>query len=161
MITKLLAGFADRRARRGRPPVASEAATITVEYAPRHDGAPDPGEVVWTWVAFEDDPAQGKDRPVVIIGRSSAQLVGIALTTKDHGPAGDRIAVGTGDWDRERRPSFAKIDRILVMDVDAVRREGAAFDRARFDVLVEAVRRRHPGTLGVDAAGALPARGRR
>src|SRR5262249_59628714 len=34
--------------------------TVTAEYAPRLDGRPDPGEVVWTWVAFEDDPARGK-----------------------------------------------------------------------------------------------------
>ncbi len=38
-----------------------------VEYAPEIDGEPDPGEVVWGWVAYEDDPSQGKDRPVLIL----------------------------------------------------------------------------------------------
>jgi hypothetical protein len=23
---------------------------------------------VWTWVAYEDDPARGKDRPVLVVG---------------------------------------------------------------------------------------------
>jgi hypothetical protein len=57
---------------------------LTVEYTPRLDGDPDPGEVVWTWVAYEDDPSQGKDRPVVIIGRHGRYLAGIALTSKRH-----------------------------------------------------------------------------
>src|SRR5262249_40217914 len=30
-------------------------------YAPDLDGQADPGEIVWTWVAYEDDPRQGKD----------------------------------------------------------------------------------------------------
>ena len=33
-------------------------------YAPKPDGRPDPGEVVWAWVPYEDDSSQGKDRPV-------------------------------------------------------------------------------------------------
>ena len=42
---------------------------MTVEYTPSLDGDPDPGEIVWAWVPYEDDPTQGKDRPVVVIGR--------------------------------------------------------------------------------------------
>ena len=47
-------------------PVAADQVTVT--YQPERDGDPDPGEVVWTWVPYEDDPEQGKDRPVVVIG---------------------------------------------------------------------------------------------
>ena len=36
-------------------------------YAPEADGEPDPGEVVWAWVPYEDDPSQGKDRPVLLL----------------------------------------------------------------------------------------------
>ena len=43
---------------------------VTPEYAPDRDGEPDPGEVVWAWVPYEEDPEQGKDRPVVIVGRA-------------------------------------------------------------------------------------------
>ena len=31
-------------------------------YAPQLDGDADPGEIVWTWVAYEDDRGRGKDR---------------------------------------------------------------------------------------------------
>jgi hypothetical protein len=27
---------------------------VRTEYAPDHDGDPDPGEIVWTWVPFEE-----------------------------------------------------------------------------------------------------------
>ncbi len=111
---------------------------ITIEYSPSLDGDPDPGEVVWTWVAYEDDPTQGKDRPVVVIGRRGSRLAGVALTSKRHDRE-SQVAVGTGPWDREGRPSYAKVDRLLDIDPDAVRREGAILDRARFDEVVAAV----------------------
>ncbi len=40
-------------------------------YAPAPDGNPDPGEIVWTWVPYEEDHSQGKDRPVLVIGREA------------------------------------------------------------------------------------------
>lgn len=119
---------------------------LEVSYRPRADGLPDPGEVVWTWVPYEDDPRQGKDRPVLVIGQRGDRLAGLMLTSKDH----DRdhayqasqgrhwLDVGTGGWDRERRPSEVRLDRLLDLDPAAVRREGAALDRRTFDAVVAA-----------------------
>jgi PemK-like, MazF-like toxin of type II toxin-antitoxin system len=115
---------------------------VRVEYTPNLDGDPDPGEVVWTWVPYEDDPTKGKDRPVVIIGRTGDDLAGVPLTSKDHHRA-DEVAVGTGPWDRSGRASFAKVDRLLTIDPDTVRREGAVLSRAHFDDVVVAVSRFH------------------
>ena len=42
---------------------------MTLEYSPNPDGKPDPGEIVWTWVPFQEDSSKGKDRPVLLIGR--------------------------------------------------------------------------------------------
>ena len=42
---------------------------INFEYSPSLDGDADPGEIVWTWVPFEEDHSQGKDRPVLLVGR--------------------------------------------------------------------------------------------
>ena len=117
-------------------------------YAPQPDGRPDPGEVVWTWVSYEDDPSQGKDRPVLLVGRDGDRLYGLMLTSKDH----DRdeadearhgrswMDVGSGGWDREHRPSEVRLDRLLVLEEDAVRREGAALDEGVFDDVVAAAR---------------------
>ncbi len=97
---------------------------------------------MWTWVPYEDDPSQGKDRPVMIFGRRGDRLVGVALTSKHHDNE-PQIAVGTGSWDREGRPSYAKLERILDVDPHQVRREGAVLPRARFDEVVDALRALH------------------
>jgi hypothetical protein len=94
--------------------------------------------VVWIWVPFEEDPTQGKDRPLVVIGRRHNTLVGVPLTTKrnDREP---QIEVGTGDWDPKRRVSYARIWRMMDIDPTQMRREGAIIDRGRFDQVVAAV----------------------
>ena len=125
-----------------RTPPDTELDQVRISYEPRADGDPDPGEVVWTWVAYEDDPAQGKDRPVVVIGRDGALVAAVALTSK-RGRRGDTVEVGRGQWDAGGRTSYAKLDRILSVDPAAMRREGAILDRERFDRLVAALRRRH------------------
>ncbi|MCA2217629.1 type II toxin-antitoxin system PemK/MazF family toxin [Jidongwangia harbinensis] len=112
-----------------------------LEYAPNLDGDADPGEIVWTWVAYEEDPGQGKDRPVLVVGRDGRTLLGLMLSSQ-----GDRdgrrhwLALGPGAWDREQRPSWVRLDRVLQVDEDGIRREGAVLDRGRFDRIAAALR---------------------
>ncbi len=115
-------------------------AGLRIEYSPCIDGDPDPGEVVWTWVPYEDDPRQGKDRPVVIIGRRGGNLVGVPLTSKPHDNE-PQVKVGVGPWDRDGRPSYAKVERVLDVDPTQVRREGAVLPRTEFDAVVVGVQR--------------------
>ncbi|GAA4105172.1 hypothetical protein GCM10023066_55470 [Nocardioides kongjuensis] len=81
-------------------------------YAPVDDDRPDPGEVVWAWVPYEDDPSQGKDRPVLVIGTATGNdgrevVHALAMTSKDHDrdeaqeAAAGRywMDIGTGAWD--------------------------------------------------------------
>jgi hypothetical protein len=58
--------------------------TIRVQYEPHPDGVTDPGEIVWTWVPFEEDHSRGKDRPVLVVGRDGRYLLALPLTSKDH-----------------------------------------------------------------------------
>lgn len=114
---------------------------VRPQYSPDPDGRADPGEIVWTWVPFEDDPAQGKDRPVLLVGRDGQDLLGLMLTSKDHArDAADEarwgrawLDIGAGAWDSRRRPSEVRLDRVLRIDPEAVRREGAVMERALFD----------------------------
>ncbi len=120
----------------------------TVLYEPIPDDSPDPGEIVWTRVVFEEDYQRAKDRPVLVIGRDAPWLLALMLTSKDH----DRDAgvearhgrvwvdVGTGAWDSQRRPSEIRIDRVLRLDPGQVRRDGGMLDRARFDAVAAQVR---------------------
>jgi hypothetical protein len=119
---------------------------IHVVYAPEHDGQPDPGEVVWAWVPFEEDPTQGKDRPVLVIGFDGSELAAVQLSSKDHSArrdAEDWIPVGRGPWDPQSRVSYADAARLLRLDAATVRREGAALDRDRFDQVLARVRTLH------------------
>ncbi len=120
----------------------------SMQYAPRPDGRPDPGEVVWTWVPYEEDHSRGKDRPVLLVGRDGAWLLGLPLTSKDHDRdaaqehrAGrDWVDIGSGPWDRAGRPSEVRVNRVLRVDPAAVRREGAVLSRALFEQVADAVR---------------------
>ncbi len=121
---------------------------VEVSYAPAPDGRPDPGEVVWTWVPYEEDAAVGKDRPVVVLGRALAapgrELAVLMLSTREH-PGDPRwVPLGAGGWDAEGRPSSVRIDRVLAVAPAAVRREGAALDRSRFERVAAAVPRARP-----------------
>jgi hypothetical protein len=119
---------------------------LRIRYSPRRNGRPDPGEVVWAWVPYEEDPAQGKDRPVLVIACNRQTVIALPLTSKDHDrdEAQEALAgrvwmdVGSGDWDRQRRPSEVRLNRALVLDVGAVRREGGALPRPIFDAVVTA-----------------------
>jgi hypothetical protein len=51
--------------------------------------------------------------------------------------------VGTGDWDGEHRASEVRLDRLLRLREDGVRREGAALSREMFDEVVAAAREQH------------------
>jgi hypothetical protein len=122
--------------------------TPRLRYAPQPDGRPDPGEVVWTWVPYEEDPSQGKDRPVLVIGDDGVQLLALQLTSRDHDvdAAQERrvgrewMDIGTGAWDSRRRPSEVRLNRLLRIDPAGVRREGAAVPRDVFDAVLEAAR---------------------
>lgn len=119
-----------------------------IDYSPDPDGRADPGEVVWARVPFEEDSSQGKDRPVLVIGCCDGGLVGLALTSKDHDrdaaqEAGEGrfwMDVGAGGWDKERRPSEVRLNRLISIDDSTVRREGAALDKPMFDAVVAAAR---------------------
>jgi PemK-like, MazF-like toxin of type II toxin-antitoxin system len=124
---------------------------MTTSYSPEPDGRPDPGEVVWAWVAYEDDPSRGKDRPVLVVGRDGDVLLGLQLTSKDHDRDAEDEArygrywmdIGSGDWDAEHRPSEVRLDRLITLRTDAIRREGAAVPRDVFDRVVAAARQHH------------------
>jgi len=147
LVAAGLAFFSERdrlagTTRKQSQPTTRRVATGTlVEYSPDIDGDADPGEVVWTWVPYEDDPRTGKDRPVVIIGRTGSDLAGVPLTSKAKGCS--TVAVGTGGWDPSGRPSHAKVDQLLVVRERDVRREGSVLDRQRFDAVVSGVGEHH------------------
>lgn len=132
----------------------------SISYSPSADGDADPGEIVWSWVPFEEDMGKGKDRPVLVLALEDAAVggqdgsgqvvIGLMLTSRDrgHGTHTDAhgstyVDIGTGAWDREQRPSEVRVDRLLRLPASAVRREGASIDRSRFETVVAETGRVH------------------
>jgi hypothetical protein len=115
-----------------------------IAYAPDLDGAADPGEIVWTWVPFEEHDGRGKDRPVLVVGREGGELVGLMLSSQaDHADDRNWIGVGSGKWDRQGRPSYVRLDRVIEVGEHEIRREGAVLDEARFDRVAGELRSRY------------------
>ena len=118
-----------------------------ITYAPLRDDLPDPGEIVWTWVPYEEDPTRGKDRPALIIGLDGEWLLVLQVTSKDNtrDAAWEEsqgrywLDIGPGEWDREGRPSEVRVNRIIRIDPDKVRRIGAILDEERFNLVAQAV----------------------
>ncbi|MHA6630186.1 type II toxin-antitoxin system PemK/MazF family toxin [Pseudonocardia sichuanensis] len=141
----LLSGRSSGTAQRARARSAPTGErTRTIIYSPDLDGVADPGEIVWAWVPFEEDDGRGKDRPLLVVGREGAELVGLMLSSQED-RAGHRewVSVGTGDWDRQGRESYVRLDRVLAVEEQGIRREGAVLDRPRFDRVAQRLREQY------------------
>ncbi|GAA3542635.1 hypothetical protein AFL01nite_09960 [Aeromicrobium flavum] len=126
---------------------------LDTTWAGDRDGRPDPGEVVWTWVPYEDDPSQGKDRPVLLIGRRpDGTLVALQMTSKDHDRDAAQEAragrywmdLGSGSWDAQGRPSEVRLNRLIDVREADVRREGAVLPREVYERVLGAARQYLP-----------------
>ncbi len=110
-------------------------------YAPDLDGRADPGEIVWTWVVYEDDPTRGKDRPVLVVGRDRSILLGLMVSSQERHVADPNwVRIGSGNWDYEGRESWVRLDRVLDVPEESIRREGAILEREIFDVVAARLR---------------------
>jgi PemK-like, MazF-like toxin of type II toxin-antitoxin system len=124
---------------RGSAPTAHRARKLV--YSPNLDGRADPGEIVWTWVTYEDDPTHGKDRPVLVVGRDQHTLLGLMMSSQErHAADRDWVGIGSGSWDEDGRPSWVRLDRVLDVPEEGIRREGAILERAIFDVVATRLR---------------------
>ncbi|HEV7653155.1 MAG TPA: type II toxin-antitoxin system PemK/MazF family toxin [Mycobacteriales bacterium] len=139
MLRRVLSGRPGGRPAVRTAPTRDRARTIV--YAPRLDGDADPGEVVWAWVPYEENDGRGKDRPLLVVGRSHGHLLGLMLSSQpDHRGEQNWFPIGSGPWDGESRPSFLRLDRVLEVPDHALRREGAILDHARFDGVAHELR---------------------
>ena len=116
-------------------------------YKPIMDGDADPGEVVWTWVPYQEDASVGKDRPAVVIGAQGEGVYLLQLTSKDHTRDAAQEAaagrywfdIGSGAWDQKGRPSEVRLDRALWVKATDVRREGSILPEVTWRRIVDAL----------------------
>lgn len=133
-----------RRTDAGETREVSPPKALTLSYEPSMDGDPDTGEVVWTWVPYAEGDGRGKDRPVLVIGRQSAERVYVVrLTSKAHDGDRDFLALGSGPWDAQGRPSWVDVDHVYSVHAQGMRREASALDAKRFQFVAAALRARY------------------
>lgn len=88
-------------------------------------------------MAFEDDPTIGKDRPIVLLGRTTdGRFAAVMMSSRDRRGSRGWVPIGSGAWDPQRRASWVRIDRLLAVPSGAIRREGATLDPATFERIV-------------------------
>lgn len=115
-------------------------AELRVGYAPSRNDQPDAGEVIWTWVPYEENDGRGKDRPVLVIGRHTAERVyAVRMTSKPHDRDRDYLSIGSGGWDSQGRESWVDIEQLYSVHEDGMRREAAVLDAARYGRIAQAL----------------------
>ncbi|PWC08035.1 type II toxin-antitoxin system PemK/MazF family toxin [Mycetocola zhujimingii] len=135
----------------GRP---AEFATVEVDpasvgrvrmtYVPSTDGDPDPGEIVWTWVPYEERDGRGKDRPVLIVAEEPAGTrLAVQLTSKPHDDSRDFVSIGIGPWDQQGRPSWVNVGRVFRVHPLGMRREASAIDKSSYVGVAAALKDRY------------------
>jgi hypothetical protein len=125
---------------------------VEIGYRPAVNGEADPGEVVWAWVPYEDNPHRGKDRPVLVLAREGGDVLVLPMTSKDHDrdaaqEAGEGrlwMDIGTGPWDPRGRASEVRLNRVVRVPASQVRREGAALSPEVFAAVLAAAREVQP-----------------
>jgi len=106
---------------------------VRLAYSPRADGVADPGEIVWTWVPYQENDGRGKDRPVLVVaGEPSGSVLAVQLTSQAHPGRPEFVPIGAGGWDVQGRPSFVNVGRVFRVQQRGMRREAAALDAARY-----------------------------
>jgi hypothetical protein len=135
-------GEVPRPARDAVREIYSTERAATLEYSPDLDGLADPGEIVWAWVPYEEDPERGKDRPLLVVGRHGRRLLAMMLSSREH-DSDDWLDLGSGAWDQEGRPSYLRLDRVFALDEDDIRREGAVLEPDRFARVAAVLMRLH------------------
>ncbi|WP_443059793.1 type II toxin-antitoxin system PemK/MazF family toxin [Streptomyces sp. NBC_00467] len=122
----------------------AEVGPVRTSYAPDRDGDPDPGEIVWTWVPFEENDGRGKDRPVLVVAREpGGTLLAVQLSSRRHDHDREWVPIGVGPWDSAGRESWVDLDRVLRVHESGMRREACALPRPRFDAVVARLRERY------------------
>lgn len=117
---------------------------VTMAYSPRSNGSADPGEIVWSWVPFDENDGRGKDRPLLVVaGEASGSVLAVPLTSQAHPGRPEFLAIGTGGWDAQGRPSFVDVGRVFRVQQQGMRREAAALDVGVYSTVRSALQARY------------------
>lgn len=78
---------------------------------------------------------------MLVVGRDRSVLLGLMLSSQDHHRNDPNwISIGSGTWDYDDRVSWVRLDRVLDVPEEGIRREGAILEREIFDLVAARLR---------------------
>ncbi|MDY3126576.1 MAG: type II toxin-antitoxin system PemK/MazF family toxin [Corynebacterium sp.] len=133
------------------PREARKAAQIRVErterrarsifFAPDMDGAADSGEVVWVWAPTDGTNAPPSERAILVVGRTRTTVLGLLISPNPvHADEDTWLEIGSGEWDESGRQCWIRLDRVLEVSEEQVRRQGILFPPRRFERIANNLR---------------------
>lgn len=113
----------------------------TVFFAPDMDGQADSGEVVWVWAPCNGTQAPPQERAVLVIGRTRTTVLALLISPNPrHAHEDHWLEIGSGEWDEQGRPCWIRMDRVLEIPEEQVRRQGTLFPARRFERIANRLR---------------------
>jgi hypothetical protein len=68
-------------------------------------------------------------------------LLGLMVSSQErHATDPNWVGIGSGNWDYGARESWVRLDRVLDVPEEGIRREGAILERAVFDAVAARLR---------------------
>ena len=78
---------------------------------------------------------------MLVVGRDRRTLLGLMLSSQErHQSDREWVGIGSGPWDYEARASWVRLDRVLDVPEEGIRREGAILERETFEIVAARLR---------------------
>ena len=116
----------------------------SIFFTPDMDGQADSGEVVWVWVPAEGKQAPPRERAILVVGRTRTTVMGLLISPNPKHALDDAwLEIGSGEWDESGCDCWVRLDRLLEVSEEQVRRQGTLFPQRRFERIANRLRARY------------------
>lgn len=154
-VSRQATGIARQISGAGREPNADgrKAPKLTLSYPGDYPGRPPitynphigklaaPGEVVTAWVADAADARPGSVAPMLLVGRDGDWLLAVCLVLEGRGSPAGHVPIGTGAW-AAQQAAVVDVRRVVRVHPEDVKSRLEKLDKARFDIVADALRGR-------------------
>lgn len=113
----------------------------SIFFAPDMDGQADSGEVVWIWTPTDGPQSPPTERALLVVGRTRTTILGMIISPNPrHAQEDAWLEIGSGEWDASGRQCWIRLDRVLEVSEEQVRRQGILFPQRRFERIAHRLR---------------------
>lgn len=122
----------------------TESRARSIFFAPDMDGQADSGEVVWVWAPTDGPNSPPTERAILLVGRTRSTVLGLLISPNSaHSNEDAWLEIGSGEWDDSGRQCWVRLDRVLEISEEQVRRKGILFPQRRFERIANRLRQKY------------------